>query len=35
MGFACQAKVTLTDEPADVRIIDEVISVKNLSRKIK
>jgi hypothetical protein len=35
MGFACQAQVALRDDPADVRIIDRVISVQNLNRRIK
>ena len=35
MGFACQAQVALSDDPADVPIIDRVISVQNLNRRIK
>jgi hypothetical protein len=35
MGFACKVTVTLIDEPADVYLIDKVISVENITPELK
>jgi hypothetical protein len=32
MGFACEVKARLTDDPGDVYFIDQVLSVVNISK---